>query len=136
MLSYAERRRRFEATRAESDAAIADARARGHHAMADALAKIRANHEPNPTVAIAAAVFLARRAWTAAWKLDAGLPIRDMHDGTMKVPHEDVRRLHAPRLRAEARKHMQRARDARFELALFPEEPAVSGAMFSQREVA
>lgn len=88
----------------------AAARARGDHLMAAAMVAIHANLAPVHPVTKAAA--LARGMSREAWKLRAGLI--EAREGAA----DDW----CDRLKADASRHLQFARDLRFELAAMPVE--------------
>lgn len=111
--TYAAAVRRHEAAGVITAKDAAEARARGDHIMAAALEAIHRNLAPtNP---VAQAVALARRSHREAWKLRAGLI--EAREGTAADWYD--------RLKADAARQMNVARDLRFELVLFPVETAI-----------
>lgn len=110
---YTEALTRHAAAALETAKEAAAARARGDHIMAATLEAIHAQQAPvHPVVEFVA---LARRSYREAWKLRAGL-IPDVVEGTDK--------RHYGGLKADARRHMQFARDLRFEMTVMPIELA------------
>lgn len=109
--SYTKAQTRHAAAGVETAKDAAAARARGDHIMANALEAIHANFAPVHPVA--KEVALARRSHREAWKLRAGLI--EARDGAADHWCE--------RLKADAVRHMQMARDLRFELVVMPVEP-------------
>lgn len=107
---------RYEAASIETAKDVAAARARGDLIMAAALDAIHKNLAPVHPVA--AAVALARRHSREAWKLKAGLI--EAREGAADDWCE--------RLKAEAARQMNIARDIRFELVLLPIEHAMARA--------
>jgi len=109
---YTEALTRHAAAALETAKEAAAARARGDHIMAATLEAIHANFAPVDPITMA--IRAARRSYREAWKLRAGLI--EARDGTA----EDW----CDRLKADARRHMQFARDLRFEMTVMPIELA------------
>lgn len=107
---YTEALNRHAAAALETAEQAAAARARGDHIMAATMEAIHANLAPVDPITMA--IRSARRSYREAWKLRAGLI--EAREGTAEDWCE--------RLKADARRHMQFARDLRFEMTVMPIE--------------
>lgn len=107
---YTEALNRHAAAALETAKEAAAARARGDFAMARAMEAIHANLTPVDPITMA--VRAARRSHREAWKLRKGLV----------EAREGAADHWCDRLKADAARHMQFARDLRFEMTVMPVE--------------